>query len=133
MVILIRTISAGFLSQKPKIICCICPLVRAHVWAKNGLKTAETRPDYCDRILIRVRPSYPVPEVHTPGNRVCVCTHTVCCSLVYSMCTKFTLQPGNGDWYPYFSSAPTGHAVGCGRVFFISYYIRAVRASRPTL
>ena len=34
--------------------------LRAHVWAENGPKTAETRPnlEQRDRILGRVRPSY---------------------------------------------------------------------------
>jgi hypothetical protein len=34
--------------------------LRAHVWAENGPKTVETRPDsvHRDRIRIRTRPSY---------------------------------------------------------------------------
>jgi hypothetical protein len=38
--------------------------LRAHLWAVNGPKTAEVRPDsvYRDRIGIRTRPSYPDTE-----------------------------------------------------------------------
>ena len=44
--------------------------LQAHVWAKNGPRTAETRPDlvYRDGIGIRTRLSYPSGQ-HSGGGR----------------------------------------------------------------